>query len=171
MNNNIKLLLEHNLESLRLYGGYKMLIWVYTCQMQHCWKSHVTAHIYQYQLSTPEVNKTTTYFKNTAINKFETFSWFSGKLFLNFSRREKQTNFVAIGAIATKVVCFSRLLKCLRSLYGKRCGPRDQTAPIGAVCLMFASILNSSVMLGNCLQQTTSAEDIFRCIFSWRFKG
>ena len=50
----------------------------------------------------------------------------------------------------------------------------DQTAPIGAVCsgsTLFASILNSSVMLGNYLQQTTPAEDIFRCIFSWRFKG
>ena len=44
----------------------------------------------------------------------------------------------------------------------------DQTAPIGAVCsgsTMFASILKSSVMLGNYLQQTTSADDIFRCIF------
>ena len=43
-----------------------------------------------------------------------------------------------------------------------------QTAPIGAVCsgsTLFASILNSSVMLGNHLQQTTSADDIFRCIF------
>ena len=43
----------------------------------------------------------------------------------------------------------------------------DQTAPIGAVCsgsTLFASILNSSVMLGNYLQQTTSADDIFRCI-------
>ena len=42
-----------------------------------------------------------------------------------------------------------------------------QTAPIGAVCsgfMLFASILNSSVMLGNYLQQTTSADDIFRCI-------
>ena len=29
----------------------------------------------------------------------------------------------------------------------------------------FAFILNSSVMLGNYLQQTTSAGDIFRCIF------
>ena len=50
----------------------------------------------------------------------------------------------------------------------------DQTAPIGAVCsgsTLFASILNSSVMLGNYLQQTTSADDIFRCIFSWHFKG
>ena len=26
--------------------------------------------------------------------------------------------------ITTKVVCFSLLLKCLRSLYGKQCGPR-----------------------------------------------
>ena len=44
----------------------------------------------------------------------------------------------------------------------------DQNAPIGAVCSgsqMFASILNSSVMLGSYLQQTTSADDIFRCIF------
>ena len=50
----------------------------------------------------------------------------------------------------------------------------DQTAPIGAVCsgsTLFASIFNLSVMLGNYLQQTTSADDIFRCIFSWRFKG
>ena len=44
----------------------------------------------------------------------------------------------------------------------------DQTAPIGAVCsgsTLFASILNSSVMLGNYLQQTTSANDIFRWVF------
>ena len=50
----------------------------------------------------------------------------------------------------------------------------DQTAPIGAVCsgsTLFASILYSSVMLGNYLQQTTSADDIFRCIFSCHFKG
>ena len=52
----------------------------------------------------------------------------------------------------------------------------DQTAPapIGAVCsgsTLFASIPNSSVMLGNYLQQTTSADNIYRCIFSWRFKG
>ena len=41
-------------------------------------------------------------------------------------------------------------------------------APIGAVCsgsALFVSILNSSVMLGNYLQQKTSADDIFRCIF------
>ena len=51
---------------------------------------------------------------------------------------------------------------------------QDQTAPIGAVCsgsTLFASILNSSVMLGNYLQQTTSSEDIFRCIFFLALKG
>ena len=42
----------------------------------------------------------------------------------------------------------------------------DQTAPV--VCsgpTLFASILNLSVMLGNYLQQTTSADNIFRCFF------
>ena len=44
----------------------------------------------------------------------------------------------------------------------------DQTAPIGAVCsgsTLFASILNSSVMLGNYLQQMTSADNIFQMHF------
>ena len=44
----------------------------------------------------------------------------------------------------------------------------DQTAPIGAVCsgpMLFPSIPNWSVIFGNYLQQTTSADDIFRCIF------
>ena len=68
-----------------------------------------------------------------------------------------------------KSCLFSRLLKCLRSLYMANSVDPDQTAPIGAVCsgsTLFASnILNSSVMLGNYLQQTTLADDIFRCIF------
>ena len=44
----------------------------------------------------------------------------------------------------------------------------DQTAPIGANCsgsTLFACNLNSPVMFGNYLHQTTSADDIFRCIF------
>ena len=46
----------------------------------------------------------------------------------------------------------------------------EQTAPIGAVCsgsMLFASILSSSVMLGNYLQQTTFSD----AFFSWLFKG
>ena len=45
----------------------------------------------------------------------------------------------------------------------------DQTAPIGAVCsgsTLFASILNLSVIVGSYLQQMTSADNIFRCIFN-----
>ena len=46
----------------------------------------------------------------------------------------------------------------------------DQTAPVlGPHCLLL--YLNSSLMFGNYLQRTTSADDKFRCIFSWRFKG
>ena len=47
----------------------------------------------------------------------------------------------------------------------------EHFATIGAVFsgpTLFASILNLSVMLGNYLQQTTSADNIFRCIF---FRG
>ena len=46
----------------------------------------------------------------------------------------------------------------------------DQTSPIGADCsgsMLFASILNSSVVLGNFLQQTT----FFNAFFFWRIKG
>ena len=53
--------------------------------------------------------------------------------------------------------------------------PASMANSVGAVCsgsTLFASILNSSEMLGNYLQQTASADDIFRCFFfSWRFKG
>ena len=44
----------------------------------------------------------------------------------------------------------------------------DKTAPIGAVCsgsMQFASILNSSFLFGNYLQQTTSADNIFKMLF------
>ena len=50
----------------------------------------------------------------------------------------------------------------------------DQTAPRGAVCsgfTLFASILKFIINVWQLLQRTTSADDIFRCIFSWRFKG
>ena len=50
----------------------------------------------------------------------------------------------------------------------------DQTAPLGAVSsgsTLFVSILNLSVMLGNYLQKTTSADDIFRWIFFLALKG
>ena len=48
----------------------------------------------------------------------------------------------------------------------------DQTAPIGAVCsgsTLFASILDLSVMLGNYMKQTTSADDFSRRHFQMHF--
>ena len=48
------------------------------------------------------------------------------------------------------------------------CMDPDQTAPMGAVCsgsTLFASKLNSSVMLGKYLQQTTSAFNFQMHIF------
>ena len=56
---------------------------------------------------------------------------------------------------------------CSGSTLGKRVDPY-QTAPKGAVCsgsTLLLVYLNSPVMLGNYLQQTTSADNIFRCIF------
>ena len=50
----------------------------------------------------------------------------------------------------------------------------EQTAPIGTVCsgsTLFASIFSSSVMLGNYLQQMTSADVIFMCFFYLALKG
>ena len=51
----------------------------------------------------------------------------------------------------------------------------NQTAPIGVVCFgstLFASLLNLSVMLGNFLQQMTSADNLLSdAFFSWCFKG
>ena len=48
----------------------------------------------------------------------------------------------------------------------------DQTAPICSASMLFASILNLSVMLGNYLKQTISADNIFSCIFfSCRFNS
>ena len=50
--------------------------------------------------------------------------------------------------IATKVVCFSRLLKCLRSPYGKQCGPRSDCSYrsslfwVHAVCFHTLSVSN-----------------------------
>ena len=47
----------------------------------------------------------------------------------------------------------------------------NQTAPIGAVCsgsTLFASMLNSSVMLGNYLQQTTFSDAFFLGSFCFK---
>ena len=64
--------------------------------------------------------------------------------------------------MATKVVCFFLSAEMFKKpLWQTMYVDPDQTAPIGEVCsgsTLFASILNLSIMLGNYLQQTTSAD-------------
>ena len=60
--------------------------------------------------------------------------------------------------MATKVVCFSRLLKCLSSLYDKQCGPRSGPT-------LFASILK---LVSN-VRQLFAADDFRRRHFSDAF--
>ena len=67
--------------------------------------------------------------------------------------------------ITTKVVCFSRLLKCLRSLYGKQCGI-DATAP-GAVC-SGSTVCFYSQFISN-VRQLFAAEDCSRRHFQMHF--
>ena len=69
--------------------------------------------------------------------------------------------------IATKVICFSSLLKCLRSLYGKQCGPRSDCSYrsslfwVHAVC--FYNLFVSNVR--QLFAEMNSVDNIFKCIF------
>ena len=74
----------------------------------------------------------------------------------------------------TNVVCFTRLLKCLRSLYGKRSGPRSDCSYrsslfwVHAVCFYTYFVSN--------VRQLFAADDFSRQHFpmhfsSLRFKG
>ena len=69
--------------------------------------------------------------------------------------------------LATKVVCFSRLLKCLRSLCGKQCGPRSDCSYrsslfwVHAVCF-YAYIVSN-------VRQLFAADDFSRRHFQMHF--
>ena len=69
--------------------------------------------------------------------------------------------------IATKVVCFSRLLKCLNSLFVKQCGPRTDCSFRSSLFWVHAGCFYTEFVsnVRHFLQHTTSADDIFRCIF------
>ena len=54
------------------------------------------------------------------------------------------------------------------------CVDPDQTAPIGAVCsgsMLFASMLNLSVMLDNYCSRRLQKMTFSDALLSWRFKG
>ena len=84
------------------------------------------------------------------------------------------TSYLTLNApIATIVVCLSRLLKCLRSLYGKQCLPRSDCSYrsslfwVHAVCFYTKFVSN--------VKQLFAADDFSRRHFqmhflTWRFR-
>ena len=136
----VKLLTEYHLEFLSFKGGCRGSSECTHVKMQHCWISHALAYFVLLDVRT--------------LSSKETWVVELDDEFGGTTQLVSCIIYLTLNApIATKVVCFSRLLKCLSSPYGKQCGPM-QTAPAGAVCsgsTLFASILNLSVMLGNYL--------------------
>ena len=116
----VRLLSEHHLEFLSLKGGCTGSSESTLVKVPHCLKSHVTAQInvqycfaYHQMLSHQMLSGfkvVFTVFKTASLYFF--IILFCFVLTLNLP-------------IATKDVCFSHLLKCLRRLYGKQCGPRS----------------------------------------------
>ena len=85
--------------------------------------------------------------------------------------RHSEEHILTLNApIITKVACFSRLLKCLRSLYGKL-WTQIRLLLVCSGSTLFLSIPNWSVILGiicsRTIQQTTFSEAFF---FYWRLK-
>ena len=69
--------------------------------------------------------------------------------------------------IATKVVCFSRLLKCLKSLYGKQCGPRSDCSYRSSLFWVHA-VCFYTLFVGN-VRQLFAADDFSRRHFQMHF--
>ena len=69
--------------------------------------------------------------------------------------------------IATKIVCFSRLLKCLRSLYGKQCGPRSDCSYRS--CLFWTHTVGFYTQFVRNVRQLFAADDFNRRHFQMHF--
>ena len=88
---------------------------------------------------------------------------------LNLSSHISMSNLTLNAPITTKGVCFSRLLKCLRSLYGKQCGPRSDRSSlfwVHAVCYRSSLIWVHTVCLYpsfvSYIRQLVAADDFSR---------
>ena len=69
--------------------------------------------------------------------------------------------------IATKVVCFSRLLECLRSLYDKQCGPRSDCSYRSSLFWVHA-VCFYTLFLSN-VRQLIAADDFCKRHFQMHF--
>ena len=87
--------------------------------------------------------------------------------FIVLKIQNKKSGLTLNAPITTKVVCFSRLLKCLRSLYGKLCDPRSDCSYrsslfwVHAVCFYTRFISNA--------RQLFAADDFSRRHFQLHF--
>ena len=69
--------------------------------------------------------------------------------------------------MATKVVCFSRLLKCLRSVYSKQCGPRSDCSYRSS--LIWVHAVCFYILLVSNVRQLFAADDFRRRHFQMHF--
>ena len=69
--------------------------------------------------------------------------------------------------ITTKVVCFSRLLKCLRILHGKQCGPRSDCSYRSSLFWVHAICFYTSFVSN--VRQLFAADDFSRRHFQMLF--
>ena len=69
--------------------------------------------------------------------------------------------------IATKVVCFSRLLKCLRSIYDKQCGPRSDCSVKSS--LFWVHAVGFYTLFVSVVRRLFAADDLSRRHFQMHF--
>ena len=79
--------------------------------------------------------------KSTGVHASRTKNLYRANMIIGNQTVEIEVRGLFLNAsITTNVVCFSRLLKCLRSLYGKQCGPRldcsKEQSVLGPRCLL-----------------------------------
>ena len=84
-----------------------------------------------------------------------------------FSFIRPLTMFTLNAPIATKFVCFSRLLKCLGSIYVKQCGPRSDCSYRSS--LFWVHAVSSYTLLVSNVRQLFAADDFSRRHFQMHF--
>ena len=79
---------------------------------------------------------------------FRCFFWLTTTYFWLWNKKHFSSTHSSLtlkAPIATKVVWFSRLLKCLRGLYGKQCGPRSDCSLFWVHTVCFYTLFVSKV--------------------------
>ena len=105
------------------------------------------------------------------------YSYFSTKTYILGTQKNHLYKWVILSTqnkcltlkapIPTKVICFSRLLKCLRSLYGKQFGPRSDCSYRSSLFWVH-TICFYTLFFGN-VRQLFAADDFSRHPFQIDF--